>query len=70
MYQRLRAERPGSASRHRDIVALVVADVELAWTGDALMLFDQLLPMREPSRHAGDGEQDREDVVPVTSNTS
>ena len=43
-----------------DVVAHGGADVELAGPGDALVLLEQLHPVRQPARGAGDGEQHRE----------
>src|SRR6266540_4625294 len=42
------------------VVALVVAQVELAGTGDLLVLLEQLDPVGQPARGAGDGEEHRE----------
>lgn len=56
-----RGSAAGSPLEQRHVVALVLADVDLARPRDALLLVHQhLLPLREPSGRTADGEQHRE----------
>ena len=60
--ERRRRHPPDTRSRARvdvDVVALLGPDVELAGAGDLRVLLEQLLPVRQPARRAGDGEQHR-----------